>query len=362
MRILYVTTISNTMDFFKAHFKMLIEEGHSVELACNCEEYMPAFVEEMGLVVHHIPFSRSPLSKENFRAIKQFKNLMKEGNFDIVHTHTPNASVCVRWACRKLRKKGLKVFYTAHGFHFYKGSPRKNWLIYYTIEKLCAKWTDTLITMNHEDFEIAQKKLKAKCVRHMPGVGIDVSRFSNANVDKRQLKKEFSVPENRPLLLSVGELNENKNHETVIRAIADKDVYYFIAGEGDKREHLQLVIEELGVSERVKLLGLQENIKKFYDMADIFVISSYREGLPVALMEAMAEGLPCVASNIRGSVDLIDENGGVLFNPKEVSSCSDAIDEILQKDWSTMGEYNKKKVVNFSIDNILQTLKEIYGF
>ncbi len=360
MRILYVTTISNTMDFFKGHFEMLLKEGHTVELACNCKEYIPSFCEEMGLVMHDIPFSRSPISKANFRAIKQFKKLLKSEKFDIVHTHTPNASVCARWACRKLRKKGLKVFYTAHGFHFYKGSPRKNWLIYYTIEKICAKWTDALITMNQEDYTFAKKRLKAKSVRYMPGVGIDVARFTSDHADKERLKREFSVPKECPLLLSVGELNENKNHETVIRAIADKNVYYFIAGEGEKRAALQALIDEKGLSERVRLLGLQSNIKKFYDMADVFVISSYREGLPVALMEAMAEGLPCIVSRIRGNVDLIDDNGGVLFNPKDVAACSEAIDEILQKDWAALGAYNVRKVQNFSTEKSIHDLKEIY--
>ena len=165
MRILYVTTISLTMNsFFKPHIDMLVKEGHDVDIACNCNDLnIDVSYIDLGCKVHQIDFSRSPISVNNIRAYGQLKNVIKNGNYDIVHCHTPNASVITRLVCRKFRKKNrLKVFYTAHGFHFYKGAPRLNWIIFYPIEKLCSQYTDQLITINTEDYELAKTKFKAK--------------------------------------------------------------------------------------------------------------------------------------------------------------------------------------------------------
>ena len=151
-----------TMGFFLEHIKMLLNEGHTVEIATNCEKPVPEIYNTLGCKVHDIPFSRSPFSKNNLKAYKMFKQLVESEHYDIVHTHTPNASMIVRLACRKVRKQGTKVFYTAHGFHFFRGAPLKNWLMYYPIEKFCARFTDVLITINKEDFALAQKKMPAK--------------------------------------------------------------------------------------------------------------------------------------------------------------------------------------------------------
>ncbi len=162
MKILYVTTVGITMGFFEQQFQSLVNQGHTLELACNTQIPLPRFCRTMGLTVHHLPFSRSPLSKDNLIAYKQLKTLITDGDYDMIHTHTPNASACVRIACRNLRKQGLKVLYTAHGFHFYQGAPLLNWLIYYPAEWLCSFFTDGLITINQEDFSLAKKHLHAK--------------------------------------------------------------------------------------------------------------------------------------------------------------------------------------------------------
>ena len=239
MKILYVTTVSITMGFFPEHFKMLVEEGHEVELASNLEKQLREDIVAFGFEAYHIPFSRSPLSKDNIKAYKQLKKLITEKEYDIVHCHTPVAAICTRLACRKARKNGTKVFYTAHGFHFYKGAPLKNWLVYYPAEWLCSFWTDTLITINREDYHRAQQHMHAKKTVYVPGVGIDLNKFGSVSLDRAEKRRELGIPENAVLLLSVGELNENKNHETVIRAIAGMDVYYILAGQGDRQEKLE---------------------------------------------------------------------------------------------------------------------------
>ncbi len=361
MRILYITTIGSTMGFFESFIKSLLDEGHIVEIATNENGgKVPECYREWGCEVHQIDTSRSPLRMGNFIAIGQIRMLVEQNKYDIVHCHTPVAAMCTRIACRKIRKRGTKVFYTAHGFHFYKGAPLKNWMLYYPVEKLCAHFTDVLITINHEDYALAQKKMKAKKVVYVPGVGIDLNKFGKGTVNKASKRQALGIPDGAVLILSVGELNENKNQETVIHAIADmKNVYYIIAGEGDLKEHLQSVIDELSLSNRVKLLGHRRDIGELCKAADIYAAPSFREGLSVALMEAMASDLPCVVSSIRGNTDLIDEDGGALFDPHSIESCKTAIEKVMASDKGNAGKYNREKIKEFSLDVVNKRMNAI---
>lgn len=361
MKILYITTIGGTMNFFVSFIRHLLDEGHIVDIATNeSSSNVPACYKEWGCKVHQIDTSRSPLNKGNVKAIRQLKFLVEQEKYDIVHCHTPVAAMCTRLACRKARKEGTKVFYTAHGFHFYKGAPLKNWLLYYPVEKICAHFTDVLITINQEDYALAQKKMKAKRVEYVPGVGIDLTKFGQAAVDKSAKRKELGIPEEVTLLLSVGELNENKNHETVIRAIKDMDVYYIIAGKGGLQEHLQSIIDELGMTGRVKLLGFRRDVAELYQAANIYVLPSIREGLNVSIMEAMASGLPVICGNIRGNIDLVENNGGMLFAPQNTTECRNAIKKVLNRDYTALGVFNIEKSKLFSSDTIDEKLMKLY--
>ncbi len=362
MRILYVTTVGITMRFFESYIKSLCADGNKVEVACNnSADDLPEYCADSIIHTHNLSCSRSPLNFGNVKAISEIKKIVESGNYDIVHCHTPIAAFCTRLACRKARKNGTRVFYTAHGFHFYKGAPLKNWLLFYTAEKLCARLTDVLITINQEDYKLAQRKLKANRVVYVPGVGIDLEKFGTISVDRQEKRTELGIPEGARLLLSVGELNENKNHETVIRAIADiKNAYYVVAGNGSKKETLLSAVEELGLSDRVKLLGRREDIAELCKAADVFVFPSFREGLSVALMEAMACGLPCAVSKIRGNTDLIDTNGGKLFDPHSVEGCKNALKELLSGDLQKAGEYNAEKVKRFSLKSVNEKMKGLY--
>ena len=370
MRILYVTTVSITMGFFPAHFNMLLEEGHTIELACNCEKPLPQSCVDLNLKVHNISFSRSPFSKSNIVAMKQLKNLIEDGHYDIVHTHTPNASACVRLVCRKLRKNGLKVFYTAHGFHFYKGAPFKNWLIYYPIEKICSHFTDVLITINKEDYALAQKKMKAKSIKYVPGVGIDTEKFTNCTLssdEKNSLRKEMGVPFDAKLLVSVGELNENKNHQVVLKAISmlnDSNIHYAVAGRGNKSGDLTELAKKLGISDQFHLLGYRNDIAKIYKSADICCFPSIREGLGLAAIEGMAAGLPLIAADNRGTRDFC-QNGvnGFMCDPFSPQDFADAISKLLNDNClcARMGNQNTNDVKKFDINIVNNHMLEIYN-
>lgn len=368
MRILYVTTISMTMMFFPDQVKKLLTEGHSVDIATNMTDSLIPAYDSMDVKVHHIPFSRSPFSRDNLTAYRQLKKLVEQEHYDIVHCHTPNAAMVTRLACRKVRKQGTRVIYTAHGFHFFKGAPLKNWLIFYPVEKFCSYFTDTLITINFEDYALAQKKMHAKEVGYVPGVGIDVSRIDAVSCDRSAKRRDIGVPEDAMLLLSIGELNVNKNHQVVLHALSQiKDVvkqnniHYVIAGVGDQEQNLLNLAETLGLKDHFHLLGYRKDALELYKTADVFVFPSYREGLSVSLMESMASGLPAVVSKIRGNVDLIDGEGGIYCDPFKAETFADAICKMTDgATRETMGTHNKEAVRKFSLQNVLDEVERIY--
>lgn len=369
MRIIYVTTVSSTMNaFFKAHIKMLIDEGHSVELACNADNWqIDEFYRALDCQFFQIDFSRSPLSKNNIKAYRQLKKVIENGNYDIVHCHTPNAAVITRLVCRKIRKKtGLQVFYTAHGFHFYKGAPLKNWLLYYPVEKFCSNLTDVLITINQEDYALAQKKMRAKRVVYVPGVGIDLSRFENISVDRVAKRREIGVPEDAFLLLSVGELNENKNHQVIIKALAklnNPNIHYAIAGVGDKRTALIELARQLGIENQVHLLGYRRDVPELNCSADVFCFPSIREGLGLAAIEAMACGLPIITSNVHGINDYSEDGvTGYKCSPFDAIGFSKGILNILNDIMlcQKMSTYNKRMVAKYRIENVLDKMEGLY--
>lgn len=329
MRILYVTTIGSTMNFFVSLISELISQGHVVDIAANeTIKEIPECFEKMGCSIYHLSCTRSPINKNNIKAYSEIKNIISDNHYDIVHCHTPIAGAITRLACKSMRKKGLKVFYTAHGFHFYKGAPLVNWLLYYPIEKYCARFTDTLITINHEDFDFAKRKLKARRLKYLPGVGIDVDKFKNTVVDRLEKRKALGVPENAFLLTSVGELNKNKNHSIVIQAIAklsNPDIHYIIAGKGYLENELKELCVKLSVENQVHILGFRKDIDELYAVSDVVVFPSIREGLGLGAIEGMAAGLPLICSDNRGTREYCDDNNGIMCKSDSVEDFSKAI-------------------------------------
>jgi glycosyltransferase involved in cell wall biosynthesis len=320
---------------------------------------------ELGCTIYNIPFERSPWKTQNILAYRRLKEIIEKGQYNIVHTHTPVASAYTRLACLNTNNN-TKVIYTAHGFHFYKGAPLINWLIYYPIERWLSKYTDVVITINQEDYERAKKTFKCKKVEYLPGAGIDVSKFRDVVVDRSVKRKELGIPEHEFMVLSVGELNKNKNHETVIKAVAklrDPNVYYVICGQGNLENKLRKLAFNLGVQDNVKLLGYRRDIPEILKAADLFVFPSYREGLPVSLMEAMASGLPVICSNIRGNRDLMKHNSSeFLVKPNDVDHYSRLINQF--KNESKFREimlHQSNGIDNYSITKVNETLKSIYS-
>ncbi len=369
---LIVSTVVGFITSFELNdIKILQELGYSVEVASNVNvddgDAKVSRLNDMDVVVHDIHFSRTPFSANTIKAYKELKKLIKTGEYYLIHCHTPVAGILTRLAAKKSRERGVQVIYTAHGFHFFKGAPLKNWLLYYPIEKLCAKYTDLLITMNHEDFALAKEKFKAKEIKYIPGIGIDTDTFANILVDKKIKRVEVGLNDDDVMLLSVGELIKRKNHEIIIKAIAkinNKNIKYFIAGRGDRYEYLSNLIKKSKLENQVFLLGFRTDIAELCKLTDIYCFPSFQEGLPVALMEAMASGLPCVVSEIRGNRDLISNiKGGYLVNPIDVNGFAQGINILISDRCKieSFGSYNKTVIEKFDIKNVEIVMREIYG-
>lgn len=366
MKILYVTTLGTTMSFFFPLIKELINDGNVVDLACNSTiSNVPEYYRDLECRVFNLFCTRSPLDISNISAYKQLQKIIVDNQYDIVHCHTPIAGAITRLACRKFRKNGLKVIYTAHGFHFYRGAPLKNWLLYYPIEKFCSRFTDVLITINHEDYELAKKKVKAKQVEYVPGVGIDVDKFANTVVDRAAKRKELGIPEDVFLLLSVGELNENKNHQIVIRALAElknPDIHYMIAGKGPLKDYLLELSQELGVEDQVHLLGPRNDVAELYKTADIDVFPSIREGLGLAAVEGMAAGLPLICSDNRGTREYAKNGENAVVCSNSVAEYASAIDKLYRNESLRIdyGNHGATTAHSFNVASINDLMMKIY--
>lgn len=371
-KVLFVATVVKThiMEFHIPYLKMFKEMGWETAVAARNDYENPAdCVIPYCDTYYNIPFERNPLKPGNLKAYKELKHIIDEGEYDIIHCHTPVGAMLTRLAAKQARKQGTKVFYTAHGFHFYKGAPAINWILYYPVEKWLSRYTDVLITINKEDYERA-KTFKAGKVCYVPGVGIDLKKFNVGYVNKEQKRKEIGVSADDFVLLSVGELIPRKNHEVVIRALSvlkqlDKlnHIEYVICGRGAYETDLKKLAEGLDVADHVHFLGYRNDISEICNCADLFVFMSHQEGLPVALMEAMACGLPAVCSNIRGNTDLIEDGvTGLLANntPEEVAeSISEMKSDTALR--NRVASAALQKIKQFDLSSVEDEMSKIYG-
>ena len=371
-KVLFVATVVKThiMEFHIPYLKMFKEEGWETAVAARNDYENPADCKIPYCDnYYNIPFERNPLKLGNLKAYKELKRVIDKGEYDIIHCHTPVGAMLTRLAAKQARKQGTKVFYTAHGFHFYKGAPAINWLLYYPVEKWLSRYTDVLITINKEDYERA-KSFKAGKVCYVPGVGIDLKKFNSGYVDKNEKREEIGVHADDFVLLSVGELIPRKNHEVVIRALSvlkQRDnlnhIEYVICGRGAYEADLKKLAEGLDVADHVHFLGYRNDISEICNCADLFVFISHQEELPMALMEAMACGLPVVCSNIRGSTDLIEDGvTGFLANntPEEVA---EAISEMKNNTAlrNRVASAALHKIKQFDLSSVEDEMSKIYG-
>lgn len=371
-KVLFVATVVKThmMQFHLPYLKMFQDMGWETAVASRndyedpndcripyCDEY------------YDVRFERMPWKKGNLTAYRNLKKIIDEGNYDIIHCHTPVGAMIARLAALAARKKGTKVIYTAHGFHFFKGAPLLNWLLFFPAEWLLAPVTDVLITINREDYDRAKKCMKAKRIEYVPGVGIDTGRFHADAALRQEKRRELGFREEDFLLLTVAEMTKNKNHLTHLKALnllkdtpEFADMHYLIVGRGEEWASLEETAKELGIADHVHFMGYRTDAPDFYRCSDLFLFMTYREGLSVALMEAMGSGLPVVCSRIRGNTDLVDDSVSGLFAEITPEATAEAIlkmyrDKALRE---SCGAAAAEKVKLFGNENVHRLVKDIY--
>lgn len=376
-KVLLVASVISFIEWFnKENVDFLNNElDCEVHIACNFDymddtdegrtrEYI-ARLESKGVVLHNIAFARSPLKTENLNAYKQLKRIINSNSYDLIHCHTPTAAMLTRLAARKARKKGCTVMYTCHGFHFHRSAPKKNWLVYYPIERFLSLFCDYIVTINKEDYNRA-KTFYAKNVRYIPSVGVDINRIKNISVNKLEFKKSLGIPEDAIMLLSIGEMIERKNHQVIIKALGElkrDDIYYAICGKGPLKEELQKLAEKLGISDNVKFLGFRQDIPQLCHTADISAFPSRIEGLGLAGIEAMAAGVPLVSSNVHGILDYVEDGKtGFTCDPDDYKGFAQAIEKLASD--AKLREEMKTACIKatepFEIENALNVMWDIY--
>ncbi len=338
---------------------MLKESGCEVHTVCGSDEKFP-FTEKN----FNIPIGRSPADPSNIKAVSELKKIIESENYDAVHCHTPMGGTVARIASRKSRKKGMRVIYTAHGFHFYKGAPLLNWLIFFTTEYLMSFMTDDLITINTEDFERAKRLLKAKRISHVHGVGCDTSRFGKSD-NREKVRKKLMLSDSEKLVVYVAEQNENKNQQLLIRAVSllskeIPDIRLLIVGPDNINGRYEALSKEL--SAPVTFLGRRDDVPEILSVCDVYAASSLREGLPVNVMEAMASSLPVVAVDNRGHRSLVKDGVTGFITSADEKEMADRIKRLLYDGdlHREMSENALRAVSDYDVGMVLSELYKIY--
>ena len=371
MKVLLTATVqSHICQFHKPLVELLHNHGYEVHVAARNN-----LAEKNGLKldfvekVYDVPFARSPKSKDNFHAYKELKKIIENENYDVVHCNTPMGGIVTRLAAKQARKQGTKVYYTAHGFHFYKGAPKKNWIVFYPIEKYFSRMTDKLITITQEDYELAKQKFHCK-VERIHGVGVDEKRYRAASKEEKdRLRKDLGYSEKQKVILCVGELLLNKNQKMIISAMRGivkqyPDAKLLLAGNGSEKNNLEELIKMYHLENNVQMLGYVTNLQEYQKIADVCVTCSKREGLPLNVVEAMLAETPVVATKNRGHRELL-RNGetGFLVDVDDDITLEKRVVELLsdEKMYERIQMNAKNYAKAYTFDYVKRELMKVYG-
>ena len=369
MRILYVATVlSHICQFHLPHLQMLQEQGHEIHVAAHDN-----LAEKNGLQLKYtdrhieIPFHRSPFDPRNLSAYRKLKALLKQTHYDLIVCNTPVGGVLTRLAARKSRRAGTRVIYIAHGFHFYKGASKKNWLLFYPFEKALARLCDVVVTINEEDYALAKARFPGK-IAHIHGFGAREDRYHPATeAEQAEMRSREGLSEEYFVVICTGELNENKNQKTLIDASARlsgkiPNLKVLLAGNGPNEQQLKKQIKASGLKSVVKLLGYRTDLENLVPAVDVVASCSKREGLPLNIVEAMLCKKPVVASINRGNAELVEDGvTGYLLHPDDAEGFAERILQ-LSRDRSLaerMGEVGCEKAQAYTVRAVKTELSGI---
>lgn len=369
--LLTATVQSHICQFHIPLINILKEEGYEVHVAARNN-----LKEKNGLKlvnvdkVFDIPFERSPYKRNNILAWKKLREVIKENQYEVIHCNTPMGGIITRLAAKSSRKQDSKIIYSAHGFHFYKGAPKINWLVYYPIEKIMARFTDILITICEEDYLNAKNKKFKTDIRHIHGVGANTNKYNLITEDEKlALRDELGYNKSDFMVICTGELNSNKNQITVLRAIPElltliPNFRLLVAGNGPMEKELKNECKKLNIENNVNFLGYRADLERFVKASDIVISVSIREGLGLNLIEGMLCGKPIIASVNRGHKELVDDKkNGYLIDKYSYNNLSARIYEMYKDPemMLIMGKEANKKAYVYTDTNVINELKEIYN-
>lgn len=326
-------TASMIMHFNIRNIEILRRLGYKVHVASNFENYgsmnsvecdkLIGFLEENNVEWHQIDFDRGIGNfNSNIKALKQLNDVLKTySEWAFVHAHSPLGGVLGRIAA-KINK--IPAIYTAHGFHFSKSGSLKNWAIF-PIELMLSLITSEIIVINKADYSLAKKYFPTQ-VSYIPSVGTNIKERMDIPTKKRRenfwdIRSELGLSEEKFIYFSAGELNNNKNHGKIIEAMNSlpDNTILLIAGVGENEDRYHRIINECGLSNRVKLLGYRKDLQKIHHASDAFVFPSKREGLGMSGLDALADGLYIIGSSTTNMSDFISNASlGKLINPNSL--------------------------------------------
>lgn len=363
-KIMMITTTDNMIwQFLIPHIKYLQSQGNIVECVCSKTGFwFDELRDKFGFKMHEIDFQRNPFKLKNIKAYKQLKELQTREKFDLVYCQQPVGGLMGRLIGRKFK---IPVIYTAHGFQFLKGNnPLKNFL-FRTVEKWLAKKTDVLITINEEDYKAIQK-WKAKKKYKISGIGFDINKYDNTPFDKAEFKQSLGLKDEF-IILTVAEFSPGKNYNTILKTVSelkDKNIKLISCGRGKCEEEIKNQIKELGIQDKVSLLGYRKDINKIMQISDIFFLPSHREGLCLSMIEAMSFGLPIITSNVRGCQDLVNhKKNGFIGEKDDYIYFAKVINNLIEDSElkQEMGQQSLNMAPEYGIENVKNQLENIYN-
>lgn len=371
-KVLFVATVqSHIMNFHIPYLKLWQDKGYEVHVATNMDTKKYDNVEAIisNVVWNNIDFDRNPFSKNSFVALRQLVNLMNENRYELIHVHTPVGGILGRLAAKITNTKN--VVYTAHGFHFFKGAPLKNWVLYYPIEKVMARFTDAIITMNEEDYIIAKNNFKTRIkgnVFKVNGVGIDIEQYKVDDVKNMTFKKSLGLNENDFIITVIAELIERKNHNQIIESLEKIQHKYphikaIFVGDGKLYDNINDRIKERNLENNILLLGYRTDIRQILNITDVLGLFSYHEGLPKNIMEGMVAKKPIICTNIRGNIDLVENNiNGITVGINKIDETKKAILYMYNNrdklEYMKMNSY--KRILDYDIKKVIKEIDYIY--
>lgn len=369
-RILVTSTDLMMVQFLVPHVINLAAHGFDVEIACSDVggrmEEIRQKLKSYVRAIHMVRLVRSPASPTNLHGYQDMKKVISDGQYDIIWTNEPVMGVVTRLAARKARKNGAKVLYMVHGFQFFIGAPKKDWLFFYPVEKLMSCFCDEIITINQEDYQRAQEKMYVQSVKYIHGIGVDTSRLNSVNI-RCNIREELGLSEDVFLVLSVGELLPRKNQQVIIQALGklqDSDIHYILCGKGAQLHELEVLAKKQGVENRVHFWGYRRDVLDIYGQVDLFAFPSRREGLGLAGLEAMYCGLPLVSSNTSGPRDyMVNGKTGFMYDPDDAEGFANGIRKMKENPLfrKKCGEYNRTAVIPFCLEKSKDEILELFS-